>query len=74
MKSSLLERELPSDKDSALASNLTANTAQESTKHNLRLGFWRKFRIVVVVLVAVIATSGWIYLIANSVRAVVNGL
>jgi hypothetical protein len=49
MKLSLLERELPIDKDSALASNLIANTAQESLQSNLRLGLWKKSSAVVVI-------------------------
>jgi hypothetical protein len=70
MKPLLRKHGLPTDSDLAFAIDPVAATTSESSA----VRFGKKFNIAVGVLVAVVATSGWLYLITISVQAFVSWL
>jgi hypothetical protein len=62
----------PIDNDMALAVDPVTATTSESLPRSPAVRFGKRFSTAVGVLVAVVATSGWLYLITISVRAFVS--
>lgn len=72
MNSLLRKSDLPADNDDLAFADPTVTFAQNSLQTGFSLAFWKKCSVLVVVLVAIIATSGWLYLIAKLVGAFVH--
>jgi hypothetical protein len=74
MKSLLRKGGLPVDNDLAFVTDPIPTTNLEKLQRSWTLGFWKKFSVAVVFLMAIVATSGWLYLIAMSVGTFVQWL
>jgi hypothetical protein len=73
MKSLLRETD-PVDNVLAFVTDAKVIIGPENLPLGSALGFWKKCSVSVVILVAIISTSGWLYLIAKSVVAFVRWL
>jgi hypothetical protein len=74
MKLLLRRHGLPTKNDLAFAVDPVTATAAESLPGNWAACFGKRFSTVIGALVAVVATSGWLYLATLSIRAFVNWL
>jgi hypothetical protein len=74
MNSLLRKTDLPVGNDLAYVTDAIVTTNREYLQPRSVLGFWKKISVSLVILVAIVATSGWLYLIAKSVGAFVRWL
>jgi hypothetical protein len=72
MKPSLRKHGLPTGSDLAFAIDPVTTVIPESLPRSSAVRFGRKFSVAISVLVTVVATSGWLYLITISVQAFVS--
>jgi hypothetical protein len=68
MKPSLRERGIPIDNDFALRIDPIVTPNQESLQRSSGLGFWKKLSVAVGMLIAIVATSGWLYSLASNLN------
>jgi hypothetical protein len=73
MKRLLLKRRLPKN-DLAFAVDPPKATTSHSLPRNWAAGLGKRFGTPIGVLVAVVATSGWLYFLTLSIRAFVSWL
>jgi hypothetical protein len=70
----LRNHDLPTKNNPAFAIDPVTAISSESLARNWAVGFGKRFSTAIGALVAVVATSGWLYLATLSIRAFVNWL
>jgi hypothetical protein len=74
MNSLLGKGDLPLDNDDLIFADPPVTPNRENLLPGSGPGFWKKCSVSVIVLVAIIATSGWLYLIAKFIGTLVHWL